>query len=52
MALKSAMKMKQYKPSLLATGHGKMIEQPETAIGYAISVAEKNLKNTIRKGVR
>lgn len=52
LALKSAMKMKQYKPSLLATGHGKMIEQPETAIGYAISVAEKNLKNTIRKGVR
>lgn len=52
LALESAIKIKQYNPSLLATGHGKMIEQPETAIGYAISEAEKNLKNTIRKGVR
>lgn len=52
LALNSAIKMKQYKPSVLATGHGKMIEQPEAAIGYAISAAEKNLKNTIRKGVR
>ncbi|WP_234117336.1 MBL fold metallo-hydrolase [Clostridium hydrogenum] len=52
LAINSAIRMNQYQPSLLATGHGKMIEQPERAIGYAISVAEKNLNNTIRKGVR
>lgn len=52
LALDSAIKIKQYKPSLLATGHGKMIEEPETIIEYAISVAKKNLNNAISKGGR
>ena len=44
-ALNSAIKLAEYKPSLLAVGHGEMIAQPEDAIADAIRKAEKNLRN-------
>ncbi len=44
-ALHSAHKLLDYKPSLLAVGHGKMIIQPEKAINNAITKARLNLKH-------
>ncbi|WP_369361778.1 MBL fold metallo-hydrolase [Priestia megaterium] len=44
-ALHSAHKLLDYKPSLLAVGHGKMIIQPEKAINKAITKARLNLKH-------
>lgn len=44
-AIESARKLLEYKPSLLAAGHGKMIKQPEEAIKKAILQAENKLKN-------
>ncbi|KEK25252.1 MBL fold metallo-hydrolase [Bacillus gaemokensis] len=46
-ALKSAQKLLQYKPSLLATGHGKVMEDPTLCMKRAIEEAERNLA---RKG--
>lgn len=40
-ALGSARKLSGYKPSLLAVGHGKMLEQPGRTISQAIEEAEK-----------
>lgn len=42
-ALESARKLRQYRPSLLAVGHGTMLKQPGTAIERAITEAEQNL---------
>ncbi|MET3690200.1 glyoxylase-like metal-dependent hydrolase (beta-lactamase superfamily II) [Priestia megaterium] len=44
-ALQSANKLLDYKPSLLAVGHGKMIKQPQKAINNAIAKARLNLKH-------
>lgn len=43
-ALESARKLRDYRPSLLAAGHGRMISQPLEAIDRAIAEAERNLK--------
>ncbi|MBE5102263.1 MBL fold metallo-hydrolase [Priestia aryabhattai] len=45
-ALQSAHKLLEYKPSLLAVGHGKMIKRPEKAINRAITKARLSLKHT------
>lgn len=42
-ALKSAMKIKNQNPPLLAVGHGKMIKQPASIIEFAISKLEKTI---------
>ncbi|MFC4321817.1 MBL fold metallo-hydrolase [Litchfieldia salsa] len=42
-ALKSAEKMLDYNPSILAIGHGKMIKQPKKLMEQAIIEARKNL---------
>lgn len=42
-ALKSAQKLLRYKPSVLATGHGKMIEDSMLRMQRAIEEAERNL---------
>lgn len=42
-ALESARKLKELRPSLLAVGHGKMLVQPEAAINQAIAEAEQKL---------
>ncbi|KKI90566.1 metallo-beta-lactamase [Bacillus sp. SA1-12] len=42
-ALKSAKKLKNQKPSLLAVGHGKMIKQPASTIECAILKLEKTI---------
>lgn len=39
-ALESAKKLINYKPSLLAVGHGNMLEQPRTKMEQAIAAAE------------
>lgn len=44
-ALKSAYKIREYRPSLLGAGHGNMLEQPGTAIDRAIANAERNFKS-------
>lgn len=43
LALKSAKKILNFNPSLLAVGHGAMIEDPEAVMQIAIKEAEKNL---------
>lgn len=43
-ALKSAKKIRQLNPQLLAVGHGKMIEKPLDPIDLAIFESEKNLQ--------
>jgi len=43
-SIDSVRKLLGYKPSLLATGHGKMIKEPEEAMKRAILEAEKKLK--------
>ncbi|MCU5091558.1 MBL fold metallo-hydrolase [Bacillus toyonensis] len=42
-SLKSAQKLLEYKPSILATGHGKMIKNPLVQMQRAIEEAERNL---------
>jgi glyoxylase-like metal-dependent hydrolase (beta-lactamase superfamily II) len=44
-ALKSAYKIREYRPSLLAVGHGHMLEQPGAAIDRAIAKAERSLRH-------
>ncbi|AJY73825.1 MBL fold metallo-hydrolase [Paenibacillus beijingensis] len=44
LALESARKLRELSPSLLATGHGRMIESPAAIIDQAIQNAEKNLQ--------
>ncbi|MFD3448383.1 MBL fold metallo-hydrolase [Microbacteriaceae bacterium 4G12] len=43
-ALESARKLRDYKPSLLAVGHGRMLKQPIAAIDHAIAEAKQKLK--------
>ncbi len=49
LVLKSAKKLREYNPTLLATGHGKMLKNPITAIDRTIKEAELNLKNSIQE---
>ncbi|MFD1735051.1 MBL fold metallo-hydrolase [Bacillus salitolerans] len=46
-ALRSAIKIQSYKPSLLAVGHGSMILNPEQAINVAILQAKINIQEAI-----
>ncbi len=48
MSLESARKLREIRPSLLAVGHGRMLEQPGTAIDRAIAAAERNLEQIMR----
>lgn len=43
-ALESARKLRDFRPSLLAVGHGEMLNQPAAAIEHAIAQAERNLQ--------
>ncbi|MCY9546363.1 MBL fold metallo-hydrolase [Lysinibacillus xylanilyticus] len=45
-ALKSAIKLRSLDPSLLAVGHGKMLEQPQELLDIAIAEAEKNFRQS------
>lgn len=45
-ALESARKLREYRPSLLAVGHGVMLTQPGAAIDQAIAEAEGRLEDT------
>lgn len=45
-SLESARKLREYIPSLLAVGHGKMLTQPGAAIDWAIAEAERKLEHT------
>ena len=49
-ALESAVKMIEYKPSLLATGHGAMIRNPVEDMKYAISEAQRKLDSLSERG--
>lgn len=42
-SLRSAMKLLKLKPTLLAVGHGKMLENPEAAMEQAIKTASRKL---------
>lgn len=44
-ALESAKKLSDYKPSLLAVGHGKMLKQPRELLDSAIAEAEMKFYN-------
>ena len=48
-ALESAKKIKDYQPSLLAVGHGRMLEQPQDILNLAIAKAEMKFYNSNRK---
>lgn len=45
-ALETARNLKTLNPSLLAVGHGRMMLQPDAAMGHAIMQAERNLQNS------
>jgi len=45
-ALKSAKKLRDLNPSLLAVGHGKMLKQPQELLDIAIAEAEKNFRQS------
>ncbi|WP_442604190.1 MBL fold metallo-hydrolase [Paenibacillus sp. KN14-4R] len=45
-SLASACKIRDFKPTLLAVGHGKILPNPEAAINQAISTAEQQLHTT------
>jgi glyoxylase-like metal-dependent hydrolase (beta-lactamase superfamily II) len=45
-ALESARKLRDYRPALLAVGHGRMLNQPADAVDRAIAEAERNLQHT------
>ena len=49
LSLESAKKLRSYEPTLLATGHGKMLIDPQSAIDSAITTAEGNLRNNLEK---
>lgn len=48
-ALASAKKLLKYEPTLLATGHGKMIREPRAAMEHSIASAEQNLIRALQK---
>jgi glyoxylase-like metal-dependent hydrolase (beta-lactamase superfamily II) len=47
--LESAKKLREYNPTLLATGHGKMLKNPIAAIERTIKEAELNLTKSIQE---
>lgn len=47
-ALESARKLREYRPSLLAVGHGRMLKQPEAAMDRAIDDARRNVDQTMK----
>jgi len=47
LALESARKLQQNRPTLLAAGHGRMLKRPDEAIGRAIADAERNLAKSM-----
>lgn len=51
-ALESALKLRDYCPSLLAVGHGQMLKQPEAAMDRAICEAKQHLENTQQRSER
>lgn len=51
LALESARKLREHRPSLLAVGHGTMLCQPGEAIGRAIADAERNLPLVTKRSV-
>lgn len=44
-ALESVLKLRDYRPSLLAVGHGRMLREPEAAMDRVIAEARRNLKH-------
>ncbi|MBP1153787.1 glyoxylase-like metal-dependent hydrolase (beta-lactamase superfamily II) [Paenibacillus sp. PvR098] len=46
-ALESVRKLREYSPSLLAVGHGRMLKQPEAAMDRALADARRNLEQTM-----
>ena len=44
-SLQSAEKLREYEPSLLAAGHGKMINDPGAVIELAIKEAKRNIES-------
>jgi glyoxylase-like metal-dependent hydrolase (beta-lactamase superfamily II) len=48
-ALASAKKLRNCNPTLLATGHGKMIKEPQAIMDIAIIKAEQNIINSMKK---
>ncbi len=51
LALESARKLREHRPSLLAVGHGSMLVGPEAAINRAIAAAERNLPLVAKRSV-
>lgn len=51
-SLDSARKLLRYQPSLLAVGHGEMLEHPYTEMELAITEAEYNIKNESKESVK
>lgn len=51
LALESARKLREHRPSLLAVGHGSMLSRPEEALNRAIADAERNLPLTAKRSV-
>lgn len=49
LALASAKKLRKFAPALLATGHGKMIKEPQSSMDLAITAAEQNLTRALQK---
>ncbi|MFJ6208473.1 MBL fold metallo-hydrolase [Lysinibacillus sp. NPDC092081] len=45
-ALKSAKKLRDLNPSLLAVGHGKMLKHPQELLDMALAEAEKNFRQS------
>jgi len=50
-AIESAMKLVQHKPTLLAVGHGNLLVNPEQALKDAIAKASRNQAALMQKGV-
>lgn len=51
-SLSSARKLLELNPTLLAVGHGPMLERPQQAIAHVIADAEKALRGSAGKGSR
>ncbi|MEC0208451.1 MBL fold metallo-hydrolase [Paenibacillus ehimensis] len=51
LALESARKLREHRPSLLAVGHGSMLGEPGKAIDRAIADAERNLPLVAKRSV-
>ncbi|PQP88457.1 MBL fold metallo-hydrolase [Paenibacillus sp. AR247] len=51
-SVSSARKLLELNPTLLAVGHGPMLERPQQAIAHVIADAEKALRGSVGKGSR